>query len=81
MTNEVAIATWALVVVTASSTIIYAILTYRNLSIMKRDRERKLIVEITKNVIIPILNSIKKDKSRFDSWKGSSHRLPKKLIT
>lgn len=57
LTDYLAMATWALVILTA----VYATITYLTLSIMRRDRERKVIVEIVTEVLIPLIDNLKED--------------------
>ena len=66
--EPIVIATWALVFITA----IYATITLYMLSIMKRDRERKVIVEIVKNFLIPTIDTLKEDRKQFKKINISS---------
>ena len=66
--EPIVIATWALVFITA----IYATITLYMLLIMKRDRERKVIVEIVKNFVIPTINTLKEDRKQFKKINISS---------
>jgi len=54
--------TWALVIITA----IYVTITFRMLSIMTRDRERKAIVEIVKDFLEPTIEALKEDRKQFN---------------
>jgi hypothetical protein len=56
------IATWTLAIITA----FYATITFYMLLIMKRDRERKVIVEIVKDFLIPTIDTLKEDRKQFN---------------
>ncbi len=66
--EPIVIVTWALVFITA----IYATITLYMLLIMKRDREREVIVEIVKNFLIPTINTLKEDRKQFKKINISS---------
>ena len=56
------IATWTLAIITA----FYATITFYMLLIMKRDRERKVIVEIVKDFLIPTIDTLKENRKQFN---------------
>ena len=62
MTDYLTIATWALVIIAFIS----AIIAVFKLSIIKRDRERKVIVEIVKIFLIPTLNTLELNRKNFN---------------
>ena len=66
--EPIVIATWALVFITT----FYATITFYMLLIMKRDRERKVIVEIVKKFLIPTINTLKEDRKQFKKINISS---------
>ena len=66
--EPIVIATWALVIITA----IYATINLYMLLIMKRDRERRVIVEIVKNFLIPTIDTLKEDRKQFKKINISS---------
>ena len=66
--EPIVIATWALVFITT----FYATITFYMLLIMKRDRERKVIVEIVKKFLIPTINTLKEDRKQFKKINSSS---------
>jgi len=60
--EPIVIATWALAIITA----FYATITFYMLLIIKRDREHKVIVEIVKYFLIPVIDTLEVDRKQFN---------------